>query len=309
MIYLSICIPTYERLEILENTICSIYADTAGVDLAEFEVVISDNTPKGTAESVVKRYDYSNLVYHHTNCEGFLNSFYAMEYGNGLYLKLHNNQVMLKTGVLKEMIAQVKRNKDQHIQVVYTNGSLLNFDVTEHYGFDEFMNDLSYFCSWSAGFGMWREDYHRVKDGLNINKFFPQTSLLLTCDNNKRFAIDDRDMFEFQPVPQKGGYNSFEVFGIDLVSMLEEANVNGAISYATFAKVKKGILLDYLAECYLKTCVLRLDNYDTSDIKKHILSKYSYSSYLCMLFSAFFVQPFKLVYKKTVMSLHRFRKQ
>ena len=39
---LSICIPTYNRLDILRNTIASIYADLDGVCMDDFEVVISD---------------------------------------------------------------------------------------------------------------------------------------------------------------------------------------------------------------------------------------------------------------------------
>ena len=43
MIYLSICIPTYQRIEITRNTIKSIYADLDGVSFDEFEVILSDN--------------------------------------------------------------------------------------------------------------------------------------------------------------------------------------------------------------------------------------------------------------------------
>ena len=39
--YLSICIPTYQRIEITRNTIKSIYADLEGVDLCDFEVIVS----------------------------------------------------------------------------------------------------------------------------------------------------------------------------------------------------------------------------------------------------------------------------
>ena len=38
---LSICIPTYNRLDILRNTISSIYSDLNGVSLDDFEVVVA----------------------------------------------------------------------------------------------------------------------------------------------------------------------------------------------------------------------------------------------------------------------------
>ena len=42
MIYLSICIPTFQRIDITRKTITSIYSDLEGVNIDEFEVIVSD---------------------------------------------------------------------------------------------------------------------------------------------------------------------------------------------------------------------------------------------------------------------------
>ena len=50
---LSICIPTYNRLDILRNTILSIYADLEDVSMEDFEVVVSDNSKEHTTQPII----------------------------------------------------------------------------------------------------------------------------------------------------------------------------------------------------------------------------------------------------------------
>lgn len=119
---LSICIPTYNRLDILRNTILSIYADLGNVSMEDFEVVVSDNSKEHTTQPIISEFKYSNLHYYITECEGFKNSFYALSYGKGDFLKLNNNYTMFKKGTLKILINQLKSLRDSRSQVIYTNG-------------------------------------------------------------------------------------------------------------------------------------------------------------------------------------------
>ena len=87
----SICIPTYGRVEILKNTLDSIFSQC--VESAKFEVCISDNSPTDETEQMLKLYfsDKTNLVYSKSTSEGFINSIEALKLGDGKFLKLHNN--------------------------------------------------------------------------------------------------------------------------------------------------------------------------------------------------------------------------
>ena len=116
---LSICIPTYNRLDILRNTILSIYADLGNVSMEDFEVVVSDNSKEHTTQPIISEFKYSNLHYYITECEGFKNSFYALSYGKGDFLKLNNNYTMFKKGTLKILINQLKSLRDSRSQVIY----------------------------------------------------------------------------------------------------------------------------------------------------------------------------------------------
>ncbi len=283
---LSICIPTYNRLDILRNTIASIYADLDGVSMDDFEVVISDNSKEHTTQPVVAEFAHDNLHYHITVCEGFKNSFYALSYGKGEFLKLNNNYTMFRKGTLKTLIKQLKELKASKTQVIYTNGLRQAKKVACYSNFDDYMSALSYFCSWSAGYGMWKSDFDRVKDSVALDKFFPQTSLLLTQDYNNSFALDDRVLFEDQHVPKKGGYNIFKVFSVDFVSLIKDAYDENKISKGTYCKIKKDLLYKYISVRYFKTVIARLDNFEHSGIKNSITTYYTLPQYYMMLLVA-----------------------
>lgn len=198
---------------------------------------------------------------------------------------------------LKTLIEQLKTLRDIKRQVIYTNGLRKIKNVVCYNSFDSYMAGLSYFCSWSAGYGMWREDFEKVKDNMEIDKYFPQTSLLLTQSYKHDFAIDDRNLFEDQYVPKKGGYNIFKVFSVDFLNLIYDAYILGIISEKTYKKIKRDLLYKYLSVRYFKTVIARLDNFEHTDIKKNITVYYSRWQYILMLLAAV-CTPLIVLYRK-----------
>lgn len=283
MIYLSICIPTYKRIEITRNTIKSIYADLNGVNLCDFEVVVSDNDENESSKIFVEEFPYPNFHYYKTECEGFMNSFYVLGYGGGAFLKLHNNYTMLKSGTLRYMINEVKQYGESHALMFFTNG-LRHFNKKQEFeSFDSFMNHLSYFSSWSSGFGIWKDDYNMVKQNIEINKWFPQTSMLLPFNSKSKYILNDEVIFEDQKVPKKGGYNPYRVFGVDYLSLVKDSLDKGDISKETFGIIKDDLLCNYLASRYFKTVIARMDNFEHDNVKKHLSVYYSSFAFVELL--------------------------
>lgn len=277
---LSICIPTYNRIEILRNTINSIYAQAEDDDITLFEIVISDNSTNHSCQALENDYSrYGNFHYHITTCEGFLNSFYALTYGNGNYLKLHNNTAILKDGALTHMLNLVRNTIDSKPLLFFSDGYKLNGKIHQYEAFEDFMADASYFTSWSNGFGIWREDFEQVRD-CELNKYFPQTSLIATQYYKKRFVVDDTNLFETQNVPQKGGYNIFKAFSIDYLNIIQSLNVKGIISEKCFQNIKYSLLYKFLSVRYFKTIIAKMDKFDYSNLKQHMLTHYSEKDYI-----------------------------
>ena len=165
MIYCSICIPCFKRIEQVRCTLKSIFVDNADVALDDYEVVITDNDPKCEVKSVVEEFSlYPNLRYIPTDCEGFMNSYYALKKGRGELLKLHNSQNKIRSGLLKEIVKQVRDNLGSKPLIFHTNGLLYRNKIDVYHDFDSFMRALSYWSSWSGGMTIWKDDFDRLGD-------------------------------------------------------------------------------------------------------------------------------------------------
>lgn len=146
---ISICIPCYKRVDYVINTLNSIYRDNSDVSLDLYEVIISDNDPQKEVLSIIDQFNYPNLKYYYTECEGFVNSYMSLKYGEGKFLKLLNSQTCLKKGSLAALLELVEQDLEKHSVILSTNGQLERFNTVVYKSFDEFMYASSYYTSWS----------------------------------------------------------------------------------------------------------------------------------------------------------------
>lgn len=283
---LSFCIPTYNRIDLLVNTINSIYKQATPEILPLFEVVVSDNSPTHECQALESEFSkYSNFHYHTTVCKGFLNSYYSLTYGNGEFLKLHNNTALLKDGALSHMIELLISCRKEIPCVFFSDGYRLRGKVARSYDFDQFMHDCTYFSSWSSGLGIWKEDFEKLKN-IELDSFFPQTSLLLAQSYKKSYILDDYNLFFTQPVAGKGGYNIFKVFSVDYINMLKNSCSKGDISKKCYNYIRLATLYRFLGVRYFRTVIAKMDNFEHSDVKEHIMVNYTQWEYCKFLISS-----------------------
>ena len=88
-ILLSICIPTYNRAQILDNTLNSIFKDK-DYDSNIIEVVVSDNFSSDNTNDIVKKYPKVKYYCHQKNT-GAYNCIFSLTLANGKYLKIIND--------------------------------------------------------------------------------------------------------------------------------------------------------------------------------------------------------------------------
>lgn len=276
---LSICIPTKNRAVLLEKTLQSFFDEP--VDKALYEVVISDNSDDDSNLNVVNKFKYMGLqcVYYRNPEQGFYNSIKALVLGNGEFLKLNNDYTKFKSGGLQELIDWVSTNLERKPQLLFTDGNLKSKTINYFSDFDSFMQETSYWNTWSSGFSIWRSDLDLLdtsKAALDEN--FPHVSLLFANKNKADYCVDDRIYFINQPVSAKGGYNIFKLFCVDYVCMLRDLMVSGAISERTYKSILKN-LRDKFIPHWLQVSVytnngLTFDNSGyVSNIKKNFNGK------------------------------------
>lgn len=286
-IYLSICIPTNGRIEILKNTLDSIFINCTA-DYNDFEVILSDNSKDDELLELLNGYQhYPNIIYSKTSCEGFLNSVNALQLANGLFLKLHNNYTKFNNSSINQMISFVKNTQEIKPVVFFTNGLLEKHSTQQYDSFDLFTNELSYWNSWSTGFSIWKQDLDR-SSLLGLSVFFPQTSLLLLQHDKKAFIIDNTILFTNQEVSKKGGYNLFKTFGVDYLELMENASKSDIISAKTFTKIKNDLFHKFFVEWYYNTKIAKNEfTFDLSGIKESLMQYYSVSKYYELLFRSY----------------------
>ena len=263
----------------------------------EFEVIVSDNDPMQSSECFRQEFLYSNFSYYKTECEGFLNSFYSLSYGRGKFLKLHNNYTAFKHGSLRYLINEIKQYTETKPCVFFTNGYRHQKKKKQYDTLDSFMSDLSYFSSWSSGFGIWKEDYDIIKDKVSIDAMFPQTSMFTEILDKHEFILYDNVIFEDQKVPKKGGYNPYKVFGIKYLELINPLKEKGMITLETYERIRKELLYNYLASRFFKSAIIKMDNFAYDDVKKYLAVNYTTKEYYIMLMYSVFT-PIRYVLDK-----------
>lgn len=298
-ILLSICIPTNGRIEILNNTLDSIFLQAK--DFSEFEVILSDNSTSDDMSVLLNKFkDIPNIVYKKTESSGFMNSINALSMGSGELLKLHNNYTELKIGSLDIIIKTIKENLANKPLLFFSSLSLKQKSIEEYDNFDEFMCSLSFYSSWSTGFSIWKSDFIKYSN-IDYNKMFPHTSLLLEQNKKKLYIINNEDLFSNQNTPTKGGYNLFRTFCVDYLNMLNDSFNNGNISHSTFNHIKEHMYLSFLVPWYYQTKISRNNfTYDLTGIKSSLEIYYPKYYYYLMVAKAWTLYPLKLFFVKYV---------
>ncbi len=113
-IILSICIPTFNRAEYLENTLQSIVSQKKFIETDEVEIVIYDNCSEDNTEEIALKFCaiYGDKVRYYRNSENIIDANFekVLSYGNSVFLKLNNDTLMHLSNSLDKIIDVVNRN-------------------------------------------------------------------------------------------------------------------------------------------------------------------------------------------------------
>lgn len=248
---LSICIPTFNRAELLKNTLASIYSQKA--NHSDFEVVISDNCSTDHTEEVVLEFlnshnniNYIKLLDPIYSDNNIVNSLCK---GTGLFLKLCNDTALFEEGSINSILNVIRNNFEDRPLIFFSNinKNLIN---QRGVGFDKFIQINSFLATSILSIGMWRKDYENL---LNIENAFehnlPALNLLRkNFDLKKNFIVYNVKIFTVQYVKNKGGYNIVDVFVSKyLGKVLKREYQNGNIKLLTFEIEKIKVLVKFIA--------------------------------------------------------------
>jgi abequosyltransferase len=282
-ILLSICIPTYNRCEVLDNTLNSLFSNPE-FDSNKIEVIISDNNSNDSTEVTVGKYPLAKYFRNKENVKDE-NFTIALEYANGHYIKLLNDTVSFKPGALSTMITHIEENLGSGNNLFFYQNMFLNknrkivLNNTVSY-----LKEVSFLSTWIVNFGIWKEDFEKITDKNRYSKLqFVQVDWSYkTVQNKKNTVIYFDDYFDVFTPNKKGGYNFFDTFINNYLFIIKQQDFS-LINY----EIEKFRLCNRFVFKWLNILFIKEKskyNFDTSGTYKIIFERYWYEPYLYFLF-------------------------
>lgn len=233
---LSICIPTYNRGDILKKALSS-YLVCVGFD-EDVEIIISDNCSTDNTQCICEEFvsKYPNIKYFR-NEKNIIDSNFplALDRGSGKYLKLMNDSHIVNKDFLIYLKTCLKNEINSKCPVFFTFGVLFNhvkIDRVYCHNFDDYLRYISFFVTANQLFGVWKEDWKIVKDRLKYTKLrlnqVDWTFQILSL--NKEVVLYTGSGFQLENVGARSGYNWFEVHVANYYTIMQPYIINEQIS-------------------------------------------------------------------------------
>ena len=293
---LSICIPTYNRADVLNETLASIVnnADFGN----EVEVVISDNASTDNTFEICEYYTsrYSNIRYHRNSVNiRDANFITVLELATGEYLRLNNDWGALAPDAISYMLETIRENLPTCKPIFFTANTLYTQwrkQTTPVYcrNLDEYIQVVSTYVTAIFIFGVWRRQLDNIKHPLKY------THLLLNQVDWTYQLLENTDCYIYNRsiyIPNNSmtrcirkGYNWFQVHLENYYHIMQPYVDKGLVSPHTLLQDKRNLLVHFIPEL-IYTYIRRnpLWQFDTEGTWARLLKYYKtdYFFWLIML--------------------------
>lgn len=297
---LSICIPTYNRAEYLEQCLEAI-VHQEGFD-ERVEVVISDNASTDGTQELCKRYtaQFSNIRYFRNDVME-PNLHPVLQRATGLLRKVTNDTIIYQPGALAYMLGAIEENKEQKPQIYFLNTGRHKKPIRTE-SLDTFITLLGFHITWFGSVSCWDEDCYDLSIIINDpGTALPQVPYLLGLFETHRCGVVyDKAIMKVLPVKMKRvSYGPNRIYGIhkifyeNFLGFIKQYVDSGKISHKSYEHVRKELLLDFLSS-WVANWELNRDKYlfcDNENLKEAVENSYKNDSY-------FLLYKLKLMYIK-----------
>ena len=243
---LSICIPTYNRANVLKDCIKSLVQANGFSD--EVEIIISDNCSTDETQQVAELFakDFPNIKYFRNDANiGFSrNLLHVLELGTGAFLKISNDYNIFRRNSLSFLLETIKKHAQDKPVLYFSNQT----DSRQPYStssFDKFILNEKMGPGWISNYGYWKEDFDSFTNrNAYTSSWFPQLDWLILSYLKKRMVVCyNSPLFVKNNVKvNTATYNCVEDHAINYLMPLNTLYDANEISSSTFEEVKKQCL-------------------------------------------------------------------
>ncbi|MDO9276314.1 MAG: glycosyltransferase family 2 protein [Lutibacter sp.] len=289
---LSICIPTYNRCELLDEALSKLFSNNE-FDSNSIEVIVSDNCSTDNTAEVVSKYP---LVRYFCNSENVRDRNFSivLGYATGSYIRLFNDTLSFKDGALKMMLERIEKHLEDNCNLFFYGNMFLNKNSHKEVNSKKiFFKTVSFFTTWIANFGVWRKDFVNIidKDRYVELQFVQVNWTYRILEKNKKTLIYFDDLFTVNTPNKKGGYNVFDTFVNKYLFIIKQE----CFSLFDYEIEKFRLCKYFIYPWFITLFVENKPNFsfDTKGAIGIILKKYWYEPYLYPMLLVFWIKKLR----------------
>lgn len=279
---LSVCVPTYNRAQYLKKSLLSLVAQL-GTCSDEVEVVICDNCSTDDTNQVCADYcSKYNYIKYYRNSENIRDRNFPTVIGlaSGQYRKLFNDTAIYHSDAISSLISVIKNNSIRKPTLFFSNKKKDKKSLVEVVGINQFLEKVSFLCTWIGAFGIWEEDFSTLEDKYEACdlSLWQTANLLHQVANKEQVLVCETKLFDIQSIEKKNiGYGLFQVFYTNYFNII----TNYSVSEKTLYYLKKDVLMNFFL-AWLVESRFNSEKYITShveDFRSCVFSTYKRESY------------------------------
>lgn len=249
---LSICIPTYNRAEYLDQCLKAIVEQDGFDD--RVEIVISDNCSTDETKERVKAYSqkYSNIRYFR-NEENLADRNFplSLQRATGILRKLTNDTVIYQPGAIRYMLDIVEKYSAERPQIYFLASGKLEKDQTKADTIEQYIDTVGFNLTWIRGLAVWDEDCEDLEIFISeaASKMSQVPFLLHHFEKHGGAVICDRSIMGAAPMGKKDiSYGLYQVFYTNFLGFIQPYVSDGRVSRECYENLRKKLLFDFFAQ-------------------------------------------------------------
>lgn len=291
-ILLSICIPTFNRADVLDETLNKLFSNPE-FDENLIEVIVSDNCSTDNTKHIVSKYPFVKYFCNDKNVRDY-NYSIVLGLATGSYIRLFNDTLSFKRGALEKMLNTIKKHSVENCNLFFYSNMFLNKDcVVSIKNKNDYIENVSFHTTWIANFGCWKQDFDQISNKDRYAEFlFVQVDWSYRIlKNTKSTLIYFENLFEVVLPKNKGGYNVFDIFINKYLFIIKKEKFS-IINY----EIEKYRLCRYFVYPWLITLLITEKNnynFDLKNLYSIIIKKYWYEPYLLPMLMLFWIKKMR----------------
>jgi glycosyltransferase involved in cell wall biosynthesis len=262
---LSLCIPTYNRFEVLDKAIASIVSQKI-YSTNDIEIVICDNASTDKTEEIVKKYSskYSNIYYYKNTTNIHDRNFpTVLNYAHGEFRKLLNDTLIVKDGSLETLYNVVKQFSKEKPILLFKNNNNKNNKLknrTKLYFFktdsrEKALKNISFRMNWIGTLGVWSDDLKNIDTTEKYcnTKLWQVEAILENMQFKNNIVIIENECFLTQTKMKKSiDYSYFTIFYKNYIDICRRNIEILKLSNKVFLQLKKDLLNNFFAKFFVE---------------------------------------------------------